>query len=142
MSRIGKNPVIIPEGVSTTFEGNIITVKGKLGELSQEISKSISVEIKDGLLPDVDRDLVRPLQNKLSSEFESIYLDTAVVSIRELGGLGYVTMTSSKESKEEKFDRVLMSVGRRPNTDKIRLENTKVQLDSNGFVKVDFSVRQ
>ena len=31
MSRIGKNPVIIPEGVSTTFEGNIITVKGKLG---------------------------------------------------------------------------------------------------------------
>jgi len=50
MSRIGKNPVIIPEGVSTTFEGNIITVKGKLGELSQEISKSISVEIKDGLV--------------------------------------------------------------------------------------------
>ncbi|MBT5257436.1 MAG: dihydrolipoyl dehydrogenase [Nitrospina sp.] len=96
------------------------------------------VEIKDGLLPDVDRDLVRPLQNKLSSKFESIYLDTAVVSIRELGGSGYVTMASSKESKEEKFDRVLMSVGRRPNTDKIRLENTKVQLDSNGFVKVDF----
>ena len=49
MSRIGKNPVIIPEGVTATLEGTIITVKGKLGELTQEISSSISVEIKDGL---------------------------------------------------------------------------------------------
>ena len=50
MSRIGKNPVTIPEGVTATLEGTIITVKGKLGELTQEISSSISVEIKDGLV--------------------------------------------------------------------------------------------
>ena len=46
-------------------------------------------------------------------------------------------MASAKESIEESFDRILISVGRRPNTDGIGLENTKVELDSDGFVKVD-----
>ena len=100
-------------------------------------SRVTIVEFKDGLLPEVDRDLVRPLQEKLFNEFESVYLGTEVVSIRESGKLGYVTMSSAKESKEETFDRVLISVGRRPNTDEIGIENTKVELDSNGFVKVD-----
>ena len=100
-------------------------------------SRVTIVEVKDGLLPEVDRDLVRPLQEKLFNEFESVYLGTEVVSIRESGKLGYVTMASAKESKEETFDRVLISVGRRPNTDEIGIENTKVELDSNGFVKVD-----
>ena len=100
-------------------------------------SRVTIVELKDGLLPEVDRDLVRPLQEKLFNEFESVYLGTEVVSIRESGKLGYVTLASVNESKEESFDRVLLSVGRRPNTDEIGIENTKVELDSNGFVKVD-----
>ena len=100
-------------------------------------SRVTIVEFKDGLLPEVDRDLVRPLQEKLFNEFESVYLGTEVVSIRESGKLGYVTLASVNESKEESFDRVLLSVGRRPNTDAIGIENTKVELDSNGFVKVD-----
>ena len=100
-------------------------------------SRVTIVEFKDGLLPEVDRDLVRPLQEKLFNEFESVYLGTEVVSIRESGKLGYVTLASVNESKEESFDRVLLSVGRRPNTDEIGIENTKVELDTNGFVKVD-----
>ena len=100
-------------------------------------SRVTIVEFKDGLLPEVDRDLVRPLQEKLFNEFESVYLGTEVVSIRESGKLGHVTLASVNESKEESFDRVLLSVGRRPNTDEIGIENTKVELDSNGFVKVD-----
>ena len=100
-------------------------------------SRVTIVEFKDGLLPEVDRDLVRPLQEKLFNEFESVYLSTKVVSIRESGKLRYVTLASVNESKEESFDRVLLSVGRRPNTDEIGIENTKVELDSNGFVKVD-----
>ena len=47
MSRIGNDPIKIPEGVTVNFENNIITVKGKLGELSQEINSSISVNIDD-----------------------------------------------------------------------------------------------
>ncbi|MCX2762129.1 50S ribosomal protein L6 [Aquimarina muelleri] len=47
MSRIGKNPVTIPSGVTVEVTGNIVTVKGKLGELTQEID-SINVKIEDG----------------------------------------------------------------------------------------------
>ncbi|WP_062062032.1 50S ribosomal protein L6 [Aquimarina longa] len=47
MSRIGKNPVTIPSGVTVEVTGNVVTVKGKLGELSQEID-SIDVKVEDG----------------------------------------------------------------------------------------------
>ena len=47
MSRIGNNPITIPEGVTVTLNGEVITVKGKLGELTQEIDASISVTIAD-----------------------------------------------------------------------------------------------
>ncbi len=41
MSRIGNNPITIPEGVTVIHEGNVITVKGKLGELSQDIDPQV-----------------------------------------------------------------------------------------------------
>ena len=47
MSRIGNNPITIPEGVTVTLNGEVITVKGNLGELTQEIDASISVTIAD-----------------------------------------------------------------------------------------------
>ena len=50
MSRIGNNPVNIPEGVSVSFDGDIINVKGKLGEMSQDVNSSISIDIKDDLI--------------------------------------------------------------------------------------------
>ena len=46
MSRIGKNPIIIPEGVTVSIDESVITVKGKLGELSQEFSE-VSFKIED-----------------------------------------------------------------------------------------------
>ncbi len=48
MSRIGKSPISIPEGVTITIDNNIVTVKGKLGELSQEIGESVQVKQEDG----------------------------------------------------------------------------------------------
>ena len=50
MSRIGKSPVSIPQGVEVNVNGNTITVKGKLGELSQEITEGISVKLEEGTL--------------------------------------------------------------------------------------------
>ena len=50
MSRIGKNPITIDEGASVTYEDSIITVKGKLGELSQDIDSSVSVKIDDNII--------------------------------------------------------------------------------------------
>jgi len=45
MSRIGNSPITITEGVAATLEGNVVSVKGKLGELSQEIDTAITVKI-------------------------------------------------------------------------------------------------
>ena len=47
MSRIGNNPIEIPEGATVELQDNIITVKGKLGELTQEYS-SVSIKVEDG----------------------------------------------------------------------------------------------
>ena len=58
MSRIGKNPVAIPEGVSLDITDNLITVKGKLGELTQEYS-AVSIKIVDSIVY-----LERPSENK------------------------------------------------------------------------------
>ena len=50
MSRIGRNPIHVPNGVTVTVNGNVVTVKGKLGELSQVIDKKIGVEVADGIV--------------------------------------------------------------------------------------------
>jgi large subunit ribosomal protein L6 len=50
MSRIGKNPVSISQGVDVNVKDNVVTVKGKLGELTQTISDGITVEIEDGII--------------------------------------------------------------------------------------------
>ena len=47
MSRIGKNPVAIPEGVTVEVNGGVVTVKGKLGELTQHID-AVSVKVEEG----------------------------------------------------------------------------------------------
>ena len=110
----------------------------ELGKVYSSLGSRVTiVEMRDGLLPNVDRDLIRPLQEKLSKEFEAIYLNTEIVSIRESKKLGHVTMDKATQQFDESFDSILMSVGRRPNTDKIGLECTNVQLDDKGFIKVD-----
>ncbi|WP_299313978.1 50S ribosomal protein L6 [uncultured Aquimarina sp.] len=58
MSRIGKNPVTIPSGVTVEVTGNVVTVKGKLGELSQEID-AIKVKVEEGQVV-----LERPTETK------------------------------------------------------------------------------
>jgi large subunit ribosomal protein L6 len=50
MSRIGKAPISIPQGVEVNVNGNTVTVKGKLGELSQELSEGITAKVEDGEL--------------------------------------------------------------------------------------------
>ncbi len=95
------------------------------------------VELTDGLLPGADRDLVRPLHKKLSGEFAAILLGTKVVSMVDKGHAIEVTFDGNVEQKVQHFSRVLVSVGRRPNSDGLGLEKTKVQIDRQGFVAVD-----
>ena len=48
MSRIGRKPVVVPAGVEVTVNGNVVAVKGPKGQLQQEISKNLTVEVKEG----------------------------------------------------------------------------------------------
>ncbi|MCD8407592.1 50S ribosomal protein L6 [Tenacibaculum dicentrarchi] len=50
MSRIGKNPIALPQGVEVSVNGNVVTVKGKLGTLTQELKSEITAGIEDGVL--------------------------------------------------------------------------------------------
>ncbi|OGW27587.1 MAG: hypothetical protein A3K09_02740 [Nitrospinae bacterium RIFCSPLOWO2_12_FULL_47_7] len=100
-------------------------------------SRVTVVEMLGGLLPGVDRDLVRPLQTRLSKEFDGIYLNTQVKSLTETAHGLKAQFQGEEAPNEQDFDRVLVSVGRRPNSGGIGLENTGVKLDDRGFVNVD-----
>lgn len=100
-------------------------------------SRVTVVEMLDGLLLGADRDLVRPLQSRLKKEFENIYLKTKVSSLKVGKNSVKVAFAGEAEAGEQTFDRVLVSVGRRPNSAGVGLENTQVQLDDHGFVQVD-----
>lgn len=99
------------------------------------------VEMTDGLLPGVDRDLVRPLQQHLTSTLKNIYLSTKVAKIEESGKSIKATLEGKDAPKEMTFDRVLVSVGRRPNSDNLELETCGVKTDEHGFIPVDHECR-
>jgi len=116
----------------------------EMGTVYAELGTKVTVvELTDGLLPGADRDLVRPLHNRLEKLLASILLSTKVVSLADKGESIEVKLQNADGSNErtEKFSRVLVSVGRRPNSDGIGLENTKVQLDKRGFAQTDSSQR-
>jgi len=98
-------------------------------------SRVTLVEMTDGLLPGVDRDLVQPLQRRVDKIFAAIHLGTKVAAIREIGS----EVEADLEGRgTERFDRVLMAVGRRAQSDGIGLEVTRARLTERGrFVQVD-----
>ncbi len=101
-------------------------------------TKVTVVELLDGLLMGADRDLVKPLEKKLQKLFENrIFLKTKVGSMAEVDNQIEVTFEGPGKFGHERFDRVLVSVGRRPVSRGIGLENTKVQLDGRGFAICD-----
>ena len=96
------------------------------------------VEMLSGLLPGADRDLVLPLHKKLEKLFESIQLNTTVASLKEeSSGIRATLKSPDGKTTEKVFDRVLMSVGRRPNSEIPGLDKTKVQVNPKGFIQVN-----
>ena len=96
------------------------------------------VEMLSGLLPGADRDLVLPLHKKLEKLFESIQLNTTVASLKEEpSGIRATLKGQDGKTTEKVFDRVLMSVGRKPNSEIAGLEKTKVQVNQKGFIQVN-----
>jgi dihydrolipoamide dehydrogenase len=124
--------------------GSLLVVGGgyiglELGTVYAALGSKVTVvELTDGLLPGVDRDLVRPLQARLSHLLDKIYLDTKVLKLTETDrGIRASLEGAEVADKEPTFDRVLVAVGRKPNSRGFGLENTKVELDEKGFIKVD-----
>jgi dihydrolipoamide dehydrogenase len=96
------------------------------------------VELTAGLLPGVDRDLVRPLHKRLNVLFgDRIYLETKVGSLGLRGNEVEVAFEGPAKYGVERYDRVLVSVGRRPASRGIGLENTRIEVNERGFVVHD-----
>lgn len=116
--------------------GGIIGLE--LGSVYASLGSRVSVvEMLPGLIPGADRDLVRVLDRKLLPRFEDILLSTRVTNVENMRSGLKVTMESGDGKRVEKYDRVLVSVGRRPNSDLLGLEQAGVQTDERGFVSVD-----
>ena len=99
------------------------------------------VELQDGLIPGCDRDLVRPLQKRLSKQVENIWLKTKVSDIQALKSGLKVTFDGNKAPEPQAYDRVLVSVGRVPNGKLIGAENAGISVDERGFIAVDQHMR-
>jgi dihydrolipoamide dehydrogenase len=110
----------------------------EMGTVYAELGAKVSVvELTDGLLPGADRDLVKPLHQRLEKLFERVMLRTKVVGLEDTGDGVRVRLEGPEGAQQLDFDRVLVAVGRRPNSDGLGLENTQVKIDPKGFVTVD-----
>jgi len=111
----------------------------ELGSVYQALGSKVSVvEMLDGLLPSADRDLVSHLSKRLKEKFESIMLNSKVVEMKEVKD-GIEVKIQDNEGKEIKntYDYVLMSIGRKPDTSGLGLENTKVKVNERGWINVN-----
>jgi dihydrolipoamide dehydrogenase len=123
--------------------GSLLVVGGgyiglEMGTVYAELGSKVSVvELTDTLLPGADRDLVKPLQKRLEGLFDAILLRTKVVKLEDTGTAVRVSFEGPDGPATKEFSRVLVAVGRRPNSDGLGLENTKVVVTPKGFVEVD-----
>lgn len=100
-------------------------------------SKVTLVELLDTILLGADPDLVRPVMRYAEEAFKEVHLKTKVLKMATSGKQIKVTMESEKQRREELYDRVLVCVGRAPNSNDLGLQNTKVETDDQGFTKVN-----
>ena len=120
--------------------GRLLVIGGgyiglELGQVYAALGSQVTlVEMLDGLLPGVDRDLVQPLARRCERTFVRVMLGTKVTALRETGG---GIEASLGDAPAETFDRVLVAVGRRPATAGLGLEATRARLDQRGVIEVD-----
>jgi dihydrolipoamide dehydrogenase len=124
--------------------GSLLVVGGgyiglELGSVYAALGTRVTVvEMLPGLLPGADRDLVLPLHKRLEKLFDSILLNTTVAAVKDEGTGMRATFEGPEVKEREKvFDRVLVSVGRKPNSEIPGLEKTQVKLGPKGFVQVN-----
>ena len=113
--------------------GGIIGLE--MGTVYDALGSSVSVvELTDGLIQGCDRDIVKPLQKRMEKRFENIWLETKVTKIDAKKEGIVVHFEGSNAPKETTFDRVLVSVGRKPNGHTIEAAKAGVNVDEQGFI--------
>ena len=124
--------------------GTLLVVGGgyiglELGSVYAALGTRVTVvEMLPGLLPGADRDLVLPLNKRLERLFDGILLNTTVSSVKDEGSGIRATLKAQDGNTQEKvFDRVLVSVGRKPNSEIPGLDKTQVQVGQRGFIQVN-----
>ncbi len=113
----------------------------ELGSVYSALGSAVSVvEFMDTLLPGVDQDLVRPLERRIKKSFNKIYLKTKVTGMSETKS-GVAVTFEGKVNEKIEYDRVLVAIGRKPYCGGLGIENTKIELDKAGFIKIDKQMR-
>ncbi len=121
--------------------GGIIGLE--MGTVYDALGTQVSVvEFTDGLVQGCDRDLVRPLQKRIEKRFESIMLSTKVAKMEAKKDGIHVSFEGEGAPKQSQvYDRVLVSIGRKPNGKNIGVENAGVAVNEWGFINVDKQMR-
>ena len=111
----------------------------ELGSVYAALGTRVTVvEMTEGLLPGADRDLVLPLHKHLEKAFDAILLNTTVTSLKEeKNGIRASFEGKDVKEKEKLFEKVLVSVGRKPNSEIPGLDKTRVQVGQRGFIQVN-----
>ena len=123
--------------------GSLLVVGGgyiglELGSVYAALGSRVTVvEMTAGLLPGADRDLVSVVARRLAAACEAVLLETTVTALAEDGDGVSVTLEGKDGESAARFDRVLVAVGRVPNSEVPGLDRTAVGRDRRGFVAVD-----
>lgn len=94
------------------------------------------VEMQDQIIPGCDKDLIRPLMQRINKRYQDIFLSTRVDSVKSQPDGLKVTL-SGAHSGEMLFDKILVAVGRTPNGNLINAENAGIEVDEKGFIAVN-----
>jgi len=110
----------------------------ELGQVYAALGSEVSVlEALPNILTGADPDLARPLLARLKKQMKTIVTSATLKGARKKGEAVAITYEVDGKPQTEEYDRVLVSVGRRPNSDQLGLEHTRVTRDERGFIKVD-----
>ncbi len=110
----------------------------EMGTVYSSLGSEVTVvEMTSRLLPGCDRDLIGPLKRRLEKIFKAINLDTRVAGLEATDDGIVASLEHDGETKTEMFDRVLVSIGRRPNSQGVGLEAAGVAIDEKGFVTIN-----
>ncbi len=124
--------------------GTLLVVGGgyiglELGSVYAALGTKVSVvEMTAGLLPGADRDLVLPLHKRIEKSFAAILMNTTVTGVKEEAkGIRVTFDGPDVKEKNQLFDKVLVSVGRKPNSEISGLDKTQVVVGPRGFIQVN-----